>query len=135
MKVFCLGNILHSDDGVAVHLLPELEEKLSSHDFVEAGTSVSSIKLPDEGVVFIDAVYSEKYSEGRVLFLHKKKVIDFLSSKSSHDFYLKDIMREEDVLIGIIVKDTSFGDKLSSSLLSKKNSILKSIISLFTKNF
>ena len=133
MKVFCLGNMLHSDDGIAMHLLKDLRKL--NHDFVEVGNSVSCIKLPDERAVFIDAVHSGRHEEGEVLVIHRSSVVGFVDSRTSHDFYLKDVMREKDVLIGIVVKNTCFGDELSPGLKSRYDSILKRVVYCLTKNF
>ena len=89
------GNLLMGDEGVGVHALRVLEERLAIPEvrLLDGGTGGINLLGELEGarwVVFIDAT-RDGQPEGTVSYLRPGRVADIPRGLSAHDFGVKDL--------------------------------------------
>ncbi|MCX7794054.1 MAG: HyaD/HybD family hydrogenase maturation endopeptidase [Thermodesulfovibrionales bacterium] len=141
--VLGLGNILLSDEGIGVRVVEELRERYTFFpdiEIVDGGTKGLDL-LPlfesREKVLIVDAVDFGR-EPGYIGILEKSEIPTILHSKLSvHHIGLGEvllaaqmlgIMPEEICLIGIQPYTLETGLELSSTIASKKEELLRSIV-------
>jgi len=141
IAVVGLGNTLRKDDGIGIIILKLLVKnyKREQIDYFNLENCSFDLlyKIKDYDLVFLIDAIDAGLKVGEVKFGELKDLIPFLNSSLTltHDFNLKDLLRFSQALgiktklylIGIQVKDTSFGESLSKELEEKKNKIIKEI--------
>lgn len=149
-KVFFVGNIFASDDGIGPYLYSQLkdEPRLKHCELIEAGIigfdMISYINESDT-VIVVDAIKSNKDAGSVILIGEDDEILSAQGMKlvSAHDFgveqtakVLRNYMPELKKIwvIGISVKDLQpFSMKLSEELLSKSEIIKSEVINMINE--
>jgi len=102
-----IGNVLMGDEGVGVHTIKALEDKLFPEDveILDGGTGgfhLMAYFQEYENIIMIDATMDKKPT-GTVSLIEPKFASDFPKTLSAHDIGLKDMI-ESITLIGKLPK-------------------------------
>jgi len=97
-----IGNVLMGDEGVGIHTIKALEEKVfpENVDLLDGGTGgfhLMAYFQEYENVIMIDATM-DKNPTGTVLVIEPKFASDFPKSLSAHDIGLKDMIESITIL-------------------------------------
>lgn len=135
IKVFGIGNLLLSDDGIGVRVVEELKDQLISlKDTIEVFVGETDYlycldKISDNDfVIIVDGTYFET-NAGKITVLSFEDCDEFLQhSSTSHDENLLKVLRTEaphinGVLIGIEIGKVSYSLELSPELQEKFSTI------------
>ena len=139
-----VGNYLLSDDGLSVHVLERLEEKIQfpdNIDIVDGGTCGLDLLQYLEGVenlVIIDAINRRNTPPGTIIRLAGDQVPAYLDLKiSPHDVGLPDLLATAKlrdlyppnvVVLGISPASLDLGVELSSIVAEKVDELAEQII-------
>jgi hydrogenase maturation protease len=144
LAVIGIGNTLRRDDGIGIIILESLLKfyKRKDIDYLNLGISIFDLihRLPDYDVVIVIDGINAGLDVGEVKISELKDIEYKIDSSiiSTHELNLRDIfdfskklgLKTKIYVVGIQVKDTSFGESLSEPLKNKVDEIVKAV-SLF----
>jgi hydrogenase maturation protease len=144
LAVIGIGNTLRRDDGIGIIILESLLKfyKRKDIDYLNLGISIFDLihRLPDYDVVIVIDGINAGLDVGEVKISELKDIEYKIDSSiiSTHELNLRDIfdlskklgLKTKIYVVGIQVKDTSFGESLSEPLENKVDEIVKAV-SLF----
>ncbi len=128
--ILALGNELMKDDGVGLKIGRLLKEK--GYNVLELGTDIFRLQTyynGEEKIIIIDAILSEKFKPGEVIYLKDEEVFEKLKAeiRSAHFMGAVDGLRllitlderlakVELHFIGIVAKEIDLGMELSEDV-------------------
>lgn len=140
-KVFFAGNRIGGDDAIGPILYDRLKQKikgLKKYDIGVIGLDVISYIEPEDKIIIIDAVQSEK-EPGNVVVLDEKDLEGDLGIVSQHDLGIEHTLKmirslypklPKVTIIGITIgKIKTFKDRLSRQLQDRMPDIEKDVLS------
>jgi hydrogenase maturation protease len=144
IAVIGIGNTLRRDDGIGIIIQESLLKfyKRKDIDYLNFGISSFDLihRLPDYDVVIVIDGISAGLDVGEVIISKLKDIAYKIDSTiiSTHELNLKNIfeiskklgIKTKIYVVGIQVKDTSFGESLSEPLKKRVDEIVKTV-SLF----
>lgn len=143
ITIIGIGNTLYSDEGVGVHLLPQLNEALKDYDHVEIiEGATDGIKLLEpvedaEYLIIVDAVNAGK-QPGELITLRNREIPKYYGVKMSvHQVGFQEVLFAADlrgklpkemVLFGIQPASLELGLELSETVKENLPQLIKEVV-------
>jgi hydrogenase maturation protease len=139
LAVIGIGNTLRRDDGIGIIILESLLKFFKREDIDYLNFGISSFdlihRLPDYDIVIVIDGISAGLDVGEVIISELKDIAYKIDNTiiSTHELNLKNIfeiskklgIETKIYIVGIQVKDTSFGESLSEPLKKRVDEIVK----------
>ena len=144
--IFGIGNPFASDDKIGLYIIDELLKtneysncytKKVESDLFEIIDELN--KIPDsKTIMLVDAILTDKYSPGSVIVFdfNDKQSPEIKFASVSHSLSIIDIIKMNKaitkrnlsiIVLGVVIKNTDYGEIISKNILTKKGLILNLI--------